>query len=385
MEALIMSCSTGGGHNSAGHAVAEELIRRGHEATFLDPYELVGKNTAEIVGNAYIKLVQKSPAAFGMVYALGEAYRRLPIHSPVYWANGKVAECMRQYLQENHYDVIIMSHIFPAQILANLKEQGVEIPKTVLIATDYTCIPFMEEADCDYYVIPSADLTEEFAARGIPEERILTFGIPVRKEFVETDSEAAKEKLHLAKKTKYILLSGGSIGVGKIEKTVKMLKRFLQENKAYELIIICGNNYKLYQSLTKEYGNSEGIHLLRTTSQMPEYMKACAVFITKPGGLSSTEAATAEIPLIHISPIPGCESHNVKFFEERGMCIYVKNQERELLKALENLQDKEILEHMKQAQRQYVDSRSVDRLCDYIEKKVEISPKCVRMCCKAYG
>ena len=38
---------------------------------------------------------------------------------------------------------------------------------------------------------------------------------------------------------------------------------------------------------------------------MADYMAACDVFITKPGGLSSTEAAVAGIPLIHISPIPG--------------------------------------------------------------------------------
>lgn len=30
MEALILSCGTGGGHNAAGYAVKEELERRGH-------------------------------------------------------------------------------------------------------------------------------------------------------------------------------------------------------------------------------------------------------------------------------------------------------------------------------------------------------------------
>ena len=40
MEALILSCSTGGGHNAAARAVKEELLRRGHNAVMLDPYTL---------------------------------------------------------------------------------------------------------------------------------------------------------------------------------------------------------------------------------------------------------------------------------------------------------------------------------------------------------
>ena len=44
MDALILSCSTGGGHNAAGFAVKEELERRGHKVTMLDPYTLAGKS-----------------------------------------------------------------------------------------------------------------------------------------------------------------------------------------------------------------------------------------------------------------------------------------------------------------------------------------------------
>ena len=57
---------------------------------------------------------------------------------------------------------------------------------------------------------------------------------------------------------------------------------------------------------------------------MALYMKACNVFITKPGGLSSTEAVVAGIPLIHMSPIPGCESINMRRFVKYGLSDGVK-------------------------------------------------------------
>lgn len=91
MEALILSCSTGGGHNTAAQAVFEALTERGHHAVRMDPYTLVSEELANKVGQTYIKLVQKSPKLFGAVYDLGNAYRKLPGRSPVYHINGKMA------------------------------------------------------------------------------------------------------------------------------------------------------------------------------------------------------------------------------------------------------------------------------------------------------
>ena len=42
MEALILSCGTGGGHNAAGKAIEDELILRGHKAVMINPYNLAG-------------------------------------------------------------------------------------------------------------------------------------------------------------------------------------------------------------------------------------------------------------------------------------------------------------------------------------------------------
>lgn len=314
MEALILSCSTGGGHNSAAQAVADEMLRRGHQITFMDPYDLAGKNTAKIIGSAYVKLVQKAPKVFGVVYALAEAYRHIPIHSPVYWANAKMATCIQNYLNEHHYDVIIMSHIFPTHILTYLKEQQTYLPTTVLIATDYTCIPFSEETDCDYYIIPSEELRKDFCAKGIPDEKILPFGIPIRQEFIEPNIKEAKKRLGLSPERKIILLSGGSIGAGNITDAVEILLTYMKSKPEYDLIVICGNNERLYYSLRERYERSKRIRILQSTTQMSDYLSASTVFISKPGGLSSTEAAASQAPLLHISPIPGCETRNAMFF-----------------------------------------------------------------------
>lgn len=368
MEALILSCGTGGGHNMAGKAIADELESRGHSVTFMDPYQLVGKNTADHVGNLYIKLVQCSPRLFGWFYSLGESYRNFPIHSPVYWINGKIASTMQRYLDQYHFDWIIMTHMYPAHILAHLKGRSA-LPKTVLVATDYTCIPFMEETDCDYYVVPAADLCGEFCSKGISLGKILPYGIPVRRDFTaRCEKEEARTRLGFPWDKEYILLAGGSIGAGQLDETVRVLAQFLHENKDCHLLVVCGKNRRLYEKLQRKYAEKKQIRIIESTPQMADYMKACDLFITKPGGLSSTEAAVSGIPLVHISPIPGCEQRNAEYFLKHGMSAFVSNPKKELLPALQKLQQSSRIYDMMSAQRCCVNPRAAEKLCDFMEK-----------------
>ena len=151
MKALILSCNTGGGHNSAGRAVAEEFVSRGDEAYVLDYLTLAGQGVSRIVGNGYVQIVKKTPKLFGVAYHLGMLVSRLMKKSPVYYLNGRMARYLDEYLQENPVDVIIMPHLYPAETITYMKRKGMKLPLTVAIMTDYTCIPFWEETDCDYY------------------------------------------------------------------------------------------------------------------------------------------------------------------------------------------------------------------------------------------
>ncbi len=370
MEVLVLSCGMGGGHNSAGQAVAEEMERRGHSVTFMNAFDLKGEKTSSFINRAYIFLAQRLPRLFGTIYFLGNAYRHLPIKSPVYWANGKMAKYLGEYLTAHPYDAIVASHTFPALTLTKMKREGFSLPKTYFVATDYTCSPFEEESDCDFTVIPSPELREEFCRYGFDGDRLLPFGIPVRGEFAqELPREEARRRLGWDDGSFVMLLSGGSIGAGQISTAISVLRPYLSGDSKRRLIVICGNNRKLYEKLTKACAGCDQITLIQKTNQMAEYLHGSDVFITKPGGLSSTEAAAAGVPLIHISPIPGCESHNYRFFAQRGMSIAVKNLKRELLPALEALRDPAVTAQMRQAQHTNLNRFSTSQLCSFIEEQ----------------
>ena len=50
-----------------------------------------------------------------------------------------------------------------------MKEKNLLSQKIVAIETDYTCIPFWEETDCDYYIIPHYELIDELQQKEFPE------------------------------------------------------------------------------------------------------------------------------------------------------------------------------------------------------------------------
>lgn len=368
MEVLVLSCGTGGGHNSAAAAVKEELLRRGHDVTMLNPFDLCGGHLARHVDNAYISVAQNSPGGFGAIYAIGNAYRRLPWRSPVYFANGYASDALAAYLREHSVDAVVMTHIFPAEMLTYLGNHVERLPKTVLIATDYTCIPFTEECRCDAYVIPSGLLTGEFVARGLPEQRIFPLGIPVRSGFLENlTREQAKAALGLDPEKRYLLVSGGSIGAGKLEKALQLLAE-VTKGTDLGLVVICGSNTSVCRHLEKRWGGR--VRLIGKTDKMAEYLRACHLYFTKPGGLSTTEAAVMEVPLALLPPIPGCETRNRRFFTENGMAVSVNTDPGELEDALELLNQPQALERMEQCQRGLIHKDAARRICDLISALV---------------
>ncbi len=366
MDALILSCGTGGGHNSACIAMKQELSARGHSVKTLNPYLLKDSKIADTINNIYINLVQKAPSAFGLLYRLGNIYRKLPFFSPVYHINGRMVPLFEKFILENHFDAIVTTHLFPAEIITNMKRHGITVPKTYFIATDYTCIPFTEETDCDYYIIPAKELTDEFVSRGISRNRIVPLGIPVRQQFrEEIDPNEAKISLGLDPEKKYILIAGGSVGAGQIELIVPLLLEHYDDK--VRLIIVCGNNRTLYQHLNNKYQNR--CILLEYTSQMAEYMRACDLFLSKPGGLSSTEAAVTETALVHITPIPGCETRNMAFFEKNGMCCAVRSPKKELIDACNRLMDETQRQKMRENQHSIISENAASSICELIENE----------------
>lgn len=357
MKVLVLSCSTGGGHNSCGKYIKEELNANEIECDFVDYFSILGKKISNKVEKIYLKSTSGSGKIFKEVYKLGETYNKVGLTSPVYELNKLSKNKLLEFITENHYDLVICPHLFPAMAITYIKKTHPEIP-LINVATDYTNIPFWNETKPDYFVIPHESLKKEFTEKGIDEKVLLPLGIPVATSF-----RKKKVTLELQKKIPNILVTSGSMGFGKIKEIVKSLSEKIDA----QIIVVCGSNEKLKKSL--ENLKNPKIIALGFINNMNEYMKSCDVVLTKPGGLTSTEVAVLNKPMIHIMPIPGVENHNASFFEKNKLSIVCNTKEEIIENTKRLLEQEEVREEMLESQRNVIHENAAEDLVDFIKKR----------------
>lgn len=368
MKILILSSSTGGGHNAAGEAVKEALERTGAEVVMMDMFLLSSARTANIVGQGYVKIAKTFPRFFGWLYKAGSLISSSRRKSPVYYANALMAKKLHAYLTENPCDAIVMPHLFPAETITYMKRHHIDVPLSVVVTTDYTCIPFWEETACDYYILPHADLTDEYINRGLPKDKLLPFGIPTKAAFCDGyDKCAAKRKLHLPEDKPMYLIMSGSMGFGKIHLFAYELIHSLKSGE--QVVIICGNNTKLRRTLKAQFFRTPGIHIIGYTNHVADFMAACDVIYTKPGGLTSTEALNMHVPIVHTAPIPGCEIKNREFFVSRGMSIAAEHIRTQVKQGMLLVENNDIRYGMQRAQQKNALPGAAEQICKLLQEK----------------
>lgn len=367
MKVLILSCNTGEGHNAAGRALRECLEKRGYPVVMYDYMQAAGRRTGKLVSGAYIGMAKHAPGLFYLLYKTAEHISSKDRKSPVYYANTLMGRHLQQYLDENDFDIIVMPHLFPAETVTYLKNRGQLTQKTLAVSTDYTCVPFWEETDCDGYVVPHEDLIAEYTYRGIDADKLFALGIPVSEAFaVHNNGSAARQRLSLpVDKTVYLIMCG-SMGFGRVQLFTYELYKKCKDGE--HIVVICGNNTKLRFSLEKIYKNSPNVHIIGYTDQVSEYMEACDVIYSKPGGLTSTEAVVKNRPLVHTAPIPGCETKNMEFFASHGMSVTSKRMYDQVDDGQILACNKLVRDHMLLSQREHAKPTAASDIVDLMLK-----------------
>ena len=211
MKILLLSCSTGEGHNHCALAVKEALDARGHETSFLDMLHMFGDPGPLSFDKILNRISTKAPDVFGMMYHAGAMYSATGVTSPVYMANIRHARQLNAFIRDNGYDAVVCSHLFPMETLTFLRRWERCDVKCYGILSDYTCIPFLAETDLDAYFLPHSEVRELCIQAGMPAEKLIVSGMPVAARFLAPmDKAAARAALGLPTDKKiYLIMTGG--------------------------------------------------------------------------------------------------------------------------------------------------------------------------------
>lgn len=357
MKILIISCSTGGGHNACAKYILEELKNNNIEAEFKDFYDIVNKKAKKLSEKLYLSTLNGNGKIFKVVYKLGELYSKTKLKSPVYSVNKLHKKKLYNYIIQNKIDLVITTHIFPALTLTAIKK----VP-FLLVATDYTACPFMEEANPNYYVIQNG-IEKDFINKGIDEKKLLKTGIPVSSNFIK-NAKNIRYNLNIDKE-KTILIMLGSMGFGNINKIVNNLL----EIDNTKIIIVTGSNKELYNKLKKI--KNKKLITLGYVHNMNDLIYSSDIVVSKPGGLSSTEIASINKPLIHAFAIPGIETINTNFFYNHKMSIKCNNENEIIQNIIKLLNDNKLQKEMIKSQSKIINKNSANDLVEFIKSNFD--------------
>ncbi len=324
MKVLICSVTAGEGHNSTAKALRDQFEADGVACDILDTYKYVAPMIGKLISEGYLFVSDKAKIVFRAGYRMAEKrHGGTGELSVARLFNSQFTDSIGEYINNFAPDAVVFTHPFSGLILDVLKQKQKISTKTVGILTDFTFHPYWEDCRlCDYVVTPSPLLLYQAREKGFTDDAVLPLGIPIKGKFSKTVPKAeARERFGLDPDKPTLLVMGGSMGHGNMAANIKRLDA-LECADDFQIISVCGNNEEEREKIDKfkaharrtilNYGFVDFIDVL---------MDASDIIISKPGGLTTSEALAKRLPMIIVNPIPGQEARNTAFLLNNGAAM----------------------------------------------------------------
>ncbi|WP_082053467.1 MGDG synthase family glycosyltransferase [Gordoniibacillus kamchatkensis] len=348
-KVLILTGSLGDGHNKAAQAIVEaaRFYRPGVEVKVVDYLEWTHPHLHSVGVYCYMQWVKNLPSVYGYLYrktrddnTLSHWFKRMRSFS-----EGRMLELLREY----EPTVVVSTFPGAAAAMSYLKRNGLTSVPTVTVMTDYTDHSYWIHPCTDRYLVATEHVKRALLRYHIPEDRIAVTGIPIRLPFTQTyDRVQLRHKHRLDPAMPTVLVMGGGHGlIGKQFKSVLQSEDLIAP---VQFIFVCGRNGKLKQKLEEEFGGGKTRHQVVITGfveHIHELMALSDLIVTKPGGLTVSEALALELPMMLYKPIPGQEQENAAYLVALGAALEAKNAAELKSRLLEVIADRALLHELK--------------------------------------
>lgn len=360
---LIVSASIGSGHMQAAKAVREEFLSKTPDADvsivdFLDKESSLG----HIIKETYLNMLDYVPNAYDLLYRYSQELR--------YGSNVKnllaliMKKRMRKLCQKYQPDLLVFTHPFPCCAAAYLKAKGqLSVPLAVVI-TDFSFHQMWSHAAVDTYFVANEATKEELLRNGIAADCIYVTGIPIAAKFARNNVPV----LTRADQVPTVLIMGGGFGLGAVEEALSSL---MNAEKQLNIIVLTGNNSVLLKKIMPR--QPETFHRVKAigyTERVHEIMATAELLITKPGGLTCSEALAMQLPMLLLKPLPGQEEDNADYLTSQGVALRIND-----LSSLANitcslLAEQEILSLMRQNAKKISKADAAKAVSDILQQEL---------------
>lgn len=332
-KVLILTASTGDGHNKAAEALADAFAANNFDVVKYDFLKHSSHLLNTFVVDGYKLLAFKFPKLYGNLYRFSN-FKSFNRNIPGILINN-VEESILDEINRHQPDIIIGTHAFSVSVISKLKRKGIINLPFISIVTDFKAHGSYFNDAVDAYITGSRYTRLNMIRRKVPREKIFAFGIPLRKDFLSDRKSIDKDSEEYFN----VLLMGGGMGLKFIG---PVFKKLLENKHKLNIVAVCGNNKPLKEALENDYeihSDTKNVRILGFTTCIPELMDEADIIITKPGGLTVSEAIAKRLPMLLPYAIPGQEKENMAFLFRTGAALDVRKLDN-FNEELNNLIDK---------------------------------------------
>lgn len=324
---LVLTASAGAGHIVAARAIEQALHTAAPQTPVevLDVLAISNPFFRRLYAGGYLGLVRYAPAAMGWLYDTMDRRRQGGYDAIRVLIQNLNRLPTTRVVRRRRPRLIIHTHFLPAEYIAGLRRAGELDCPQVTVTTDFETHRLWVQPPTERYYCATEEGKQYLTTWGVHPEQIVVSGIPVRSEFSsELTRDEARRRHRLAGDVPVVLLLCGGFGVGP---TAEFLFELAHMPVNAQVVAVAGRNEKLRQQLERVAAHtSRHVRVLGYTDAMHELMRAADLAVTKPGGMTVSEALACGLPLVIVNPIPGQETRNSDFLLEAGAAIKVNNQ-----------------------------------------------------------
>lgn len=305
MKVLILTASTGGGHNAAAKTISKLLNEHNIDNEI---YDIL--NNEKMINNHFF-LVNNVPSLYEFMYKVSNNNLSSIINRFVKLYSNDLFNKIYTYLP----DIIISTNALTVPMILRYKRKKwpFNIP-VIQVVTDYMAHHLYILDNIVTAFITGSEYTNfKIAEKGIDINKTFDFGIPVDDKFISNNNFEIKNNI--------MIMLGSSGYDSNIDNILSLIEN---DNNNLHFDFICGTNNLLKEDLEKKF--SEKIKENKLTvhgfiNNVHEIMSKSDIIITKPGGLTITECINSKKPMILINPIPGQEEENIYVMQIYGIGI----------------------------------------------------------------
>jgi len=370
-KVLILTASTGEGHNQAAKTIEGVYTQRGYECHRVDMFKSTHRSMDVLMADGYRILASNLPKMYGTLYKQCDTPN---FNSLIARRVLKITEMrLNKVIHRMNPSLIIATHPFAVPVIGHMKAKGRCTQPFIQVVTDFKAHYAYIDPHVDAYITASDFTKSSLIKRGIPEQKVFAYGIPVKPDFLNR-AETGVERIATSQRFE-LLIMGGSMGL----KPIRHVVRAVAENpRNIHMTVVCGNNRILKNNLElrfAEYIQQGRMEILGFVSNIPELMARCHVIVTKPGGLTSSEAINMSIPMLIPFSIPGQEQENTDFLVESGMALAVNGAE-DINDKINHLMDNpQLYEAMSRNMTQLSANYSIEKIVALGERMMEECPQ----------